>query len=102
MKAGRELGITVVAPFSLKLASGDSLIATAYLPELGAERGTLVFTSPFNVAPFFPFLKLSGYTCSTYGNPSLLEIYDVESYRDMFRDWGWTSLDNKKPSWMEH
>jgi hypothetical protein len=101
VRAGNDLGITVVAPFTLILDSGRKLSAEALLPELGAPQGTIVFQSSNDYWEIVGDIKKLGYTCSAFDEPSPEEAYDVESYREMFIDWGWTSKEKPKPEWMD-
>lgn len=100
LRAGDDLGIKVIVPFILLLKSGRKLSAEALLPELGAPNGTIVCKSTDDYLEILNEIKNEGYTCSSFGEPLSNEEYDVESYKEMFLDWGWTSKERPKPEWM--
>lgn len=101
LRAGDDLGITVIAPFALELKSGSELSAEALLPEFGAPNGTIVCRSPNSYMTVMDELKNEGYTCTSFDDPLPKEEYDLESYKEMLIDWGWTSKARSEPSWMK-
>ena len=100
LRAGSDLDITVIVPFALNLPSGRKLSAEALLPELGAPKGTIVCRFFNDYIDILDELKKLGYTCSSFDEPLPNEDYDLESYREMFADWSWTSKEKPKPDWM--
>jgi hypothetical protein len=99
LRAGRELGIRVIVPFELELDSG-TLSADALLPDLGNPKGTIVSHTYEDLHPFGNELGKLGYGVSVYGVPPPTEEYDVESYKEMFKEWGWASDEKRRPEWM--
>lgn len=100
LRAGQDLGISVIAPFALTLRSGNKFHAEALLPEFGALHGTIVCLSASAYLDVLDEIKEMGYTCSSFEEPLPNEDYDLESYKEMLLDWGWTSKEKPKPSWM--
>ncbi len=98
LRSGKELGIKVIVPFELSLASGKKLSAEALLPELGYPNGMIVSQSSTNYLAICDELKKLGYGLSVYAEPS--HAYNVENYKEMFSDWGWSGDKAKKPDWM--
>ena len=103
LRAGTELGIRVIFPFELSLGSGKKLLADALLPELGSPKGMIVSQSFAEFRDYEDELIKLGYGLSTYYEPSSHEEFDVESYKEMFIEWGWNGDKAKKPDWLvEH
>jgi hypothetical protein len=100
LRAGNELGIKVIVPFELSLASGKKLSAEALLPELSNPKGIIVSQSMTDFLAICDELKKLGYGLSVYAEPSSNEKYDVENYKEMFIEWGWSGDKAKKPDWM--
>jgi hypothetical protein len=100
-RAGSDLGLQVVIPFEITLKSGRRVVAEALLPELGAPRGTVVFRSFDDCLNIHNDLKDLGYTCSAFGEPQPNELYEVESYKEMFAEWGWMGPKDKRPLWFD-
>lgn len=100
IRAGEELGIRVIVPFELLMDSGRLLSADALLPDLGAPKGTIVLRSSDEVSRVAAELEKLGYTYSVFGEPLPGEEYDVDSYKEMFSDWGWAAESERKPRWM--
>jgi hypothetical protein len=42
-------------------------------------------------------LRKLGYGLSVYAEPGLHEKFDVENYKEMFIEWGWTGEKTKRP-----
>ena len=100
LRAGKELGIQVIVPFELKLGSGRKLSAEALLPELSNPKGMIVSQSSTNFLATCDELKKLGYGFSVYAEPSPHMDFDLESYKEMFIEWGWSGDKSKKPDWL--
>ncbi len=98
-RACRELGLKIIIPFELELESGKVVRAEALLPELGYLNGHLVSTNWEYVKWISEIALTKNYGLSIYGEPRNDNSFDLQSYIEMFSDWGWNS-DEKKPSWM--
>lgn len=100
-RSAAELGIRIVSPFNTKLPSGFELTAEALFPDVGAPNGTVVVESNDSVAAIGRELKQMNYTLSSFGAPRENEEIDLESYKEMFREWGWCSTEIQPPSWFD-
>jgi hypothetical protein len=98
VRAANDLGLEVKVPFEVILPSGQKVMAEVLLPQLGAPKGMLVFQS--DVWDISGALEKLGFACSMYDEPPPEEIFDLESYREMFSEWGWTADTPSKPKWM--
>ncbi len=101
IRAGNELGLRVIIPFSLKLPSGQMLSAEALLPELGFSNGMIVSQSSDDFHNYGKELEKLGYGMSVYDEPLPSEEFDLASYVEMFSDWGWGNTNERKPDWMK-
>lgn len=100
MRAARELGLTITAPFRCDVDDETEVWAVAHLPELGGVNGTLVFTSDQFDRRVFGFLKGRGFACSSFDEPLDSEEYDIQGCRELFADWGWSSARRDAPPWI--
>jgi len=46
-------------------------------------------------------LQNMGYGYSVLDDPLHSEEFDLESYVEMFSDWGWGNVNERKPDWMD-
>jgi len=101
LRAGKELGLKVIAPFELTLPSGRKLVADVLLPDLGHPKGTIVTQSSDDWDNYRKELRTLGYGISSYGEPPPSEDFDLEGYAEMFSEWGWGNVNERKPDWMK-
>lgn len=101
-RAAEQLGIRVEIGFIATLSNGSKLTSQALFPDLGSALGTLVFSSQDAVdRATRGDLVAQGYGISTFSEPLPQEVFDVDSYAEMFAEWGWTGTAREKPTWME-
>jgi hypothetical protein len=89
LRAAKELGIRIVVGYAIPLPDGNSLLCQALFPDLGGALGTIVLASLD--APDIEIrriLKDKGYSTSTFAAPLPNEEFDLESYQEMFAEWG--------------
>jgi hypothetical protein len=99
-RACAELGLRAELDFTLQLAAVPLLTAIARVSNLGAPKGMLIFGDGEHIRPFETRLLSEGYGFSVLEEPPADEKFDVEVFRVMFRDWGWTGELSAKPDWM--
>lgn len=100
-RACRELGLIIVTPFSLYLRDGVRIDAIALLPQLGAQKGMIVLGDVSDLSELASDIVSMGYGYSIMGEPAPSEEFDLESFRDVFLDWGWVAVPGQeKPRWM--
>jgi hypothetical protein len=100
-RAAKELGIEIIVGFVIRLPDGSSFTTQALLPNLGADKGTVVIDSSFEVNLFAErYLLEQGFTISSFSAPLQNEIFDLDGYAEMFSEWGWTGDESLKPEWM--
>jgi len=96
----QELGLRIVAPFLLTVREGIQIEAQALLPQLGAPNGMIVVKHHDELRGVAPELPTMGYGYSVLEEPLPSEGYDLESHIEMFTDWGWGNMNERKPGWM--
>jgi hypothetical protein len=100
-RAAQELGVRVFLAYVAVLSNGRQIPTQALFSDLGGTFGTIVFDS--TDVPDLESerdLVAQGYSISTYLQPPPTEEFDLESYAEMFSEWGWTSNEMQKPAWM--
>jgi hypothetical protein len=93
-EAGTDLGIKVVAPFSLTTSGGDSVLYEAYLADFGSSKGTIggsLARDDGNMR------KLQGYSSSDLSDR--YRKYDRDLFIDTLKDWQWFGEEGKEPPW---
>lgn len=99
-RACGDLALGIVTPFELVTDCGAEIKAVALLPQLGAPRGMLIFHDSSELMDRGAVLVEMGYGYSVLDGRGVDE-FDLESYKEMFRDWGWgRPEDPDAPSWM--
>jgi hypothetical protein len=86
--------------FYLALDDDQGIGAVARIANLGAPNGMLVFSSYDEVCSLKEKLLDAGYGFSVLDEPGPDEEYDLESFKTVFRDWGWAGPLGQKPPWM--
>jgi hypothetical protein len=59
----------------------------------------LIVRSYEEVQDMLEQLKQAGYGFSVLDEPHPGEDFDLESFREMFLDWGWAADESRKPAW---
>lgn len=98
LAAGRDLGITIVVPFSIEDNSGEVVGYAAFLPDFGGPRGTLVYDyrEPQHRSAA---ASRAGYFCSGL-NPDVYCPYNRDVYVEALADWGWFGPESARPTWL--
>lgn len=84
------LGLRADIGFSIVLSDGYELHTIARIRDVEAENGMLVVCNYDEVQPYEDELAQAGYGYSVLDEPLANEIFDPETYKDMFIDWGWS------------
>lgn len=100
-RAAKELGLRIVVGYAARLQNGSAVTAQALFPDLGGALGTIVFDSADTCdAETRRALVAKGFSISTFSQPLGSEDFDLDSYAEMFEEWGWTNDEHRKPDWM--
>ena len=98
--AGRDLGVEVVAPYSVELPSGARVDAVVLVGHFGGPVGMLVVTDYAQVRHLLRELEDAGFGFAVLEEPDESEPFVLEEYADMLRDWTWTGKDGDVPAWL--
>jgi hypothetical protein len=94
IRAGEDLGIRVVAPFSLATESGETIIYEAHILDFGGPKGTVIGNKD---SDWDSLRRDRGYYSSNL-YPSYRR-YDRQHFIDTLNDWVWFGQKGKEPSW---
>lgn len=98
--ACQELGLSIVVPFPCTVGDGIQINAQALLPQLGAPNGMIIVNHYDELHGMASDLSAMGYGYSVLDEPLPSEDYDLGSHIEMFSDWGWSNVNERKPDWM--
>lgn len=97
LQACDALGLRADFAFVVDFGDGHELRAVARIRNLGASNGMLVVRSYDDVRPYAEALAQAGYGYSVLDEPRSDEAFDVDSFREMFLDWGWVGSEADRP-----
>ncbi len=98
LEAGHDLGVEVIAPYTVELEFSEAFTVDALLPELGHDRGMLVAQSSNFYRGLENSLVQAGYGYTSYDEPHAHERYDPVAYAEMFREWRWNATNSHRPA----
>jgi hypothetical protein len=99
-RACSALGLHAELGFRLVLPDSREIVAVARIAHLGAPNGMLLFRTYDEVRDCTRSLVEAGYGYSIIDEPRPDEEFDLISFEEMFRDWGWSGELGRKPHWM--
>lgn len=99
-RAGKDLGLQIVAPFKLDLGHGSEILAPLLVRYFGGRNGTIVVTEYATVEPHVERLRQLGYGFSTLSEPTNDDSYDRSIFIEMLSEWEWTGDPAQKPHWI--
>jgi hypothetical protein len=94
LEAAADLGISVIAPFSLKNATGEVIAYEAHILDFGGPMGTVVGGLEDDVGDA---RRQSGFFLSNLANS--YQKYDPQLFIDTLNDWQWFGEKGKEPCW---
>ena len=101
-RSAEELGVRIVVGHVVHLPNGMAFPTQALFPDLGGALGMLVLNSADTLDVLTRnALTDQGFSISAFSEPLPNEEFDIGGYAEMFAEWGWTSDDRPKPTWMD-
>lgn len=97
LKACGSLGLKADMAYVVNIGDGHEVRAIARIRGLGAEHGMLVVRSYDEVRPFTDKLTRAGYGYSVLDEPRAEELFSLDSFKEMFLDWGWFGAEKDHP-----
>lgn len=101
LEAARLLSLEVEAPCSVALPLDATVEAEVLVRHVGASRGMVIVRRYDDVRGRTRDLQAAGYGFSVMSDPRLSEGFDLQSYVDVLRDWGWSGDPARTPVWMK-
>jgi hypothetical protein len=94
LQAGKDLGIRVIAPFTVKTTENELVTYEAHILDFGGPKGTVVgvMGEALNDCG-----AAEGYYCSNLA-PSY-RSYGRQHFTDTLNDWGWYGPQEYRPPW---
>ena len=92
------LGLHADFAFVVDVGDGREVCAVARINNLGAKNGMLVVRNYDDVQPYTETLARAGYGYSVLDEPRVDEVFDLDSFQEMFLDWGWAGSEADRPS----
>jgi hypothetical protein len=99
-RACHDVGLSIVVPFGLIMRDGIQVNAQAFLPQLGGPNGMIIVNCYDDLFGTSNELESMGYGYSVLDEPLPSEEYELESFIEIFSDWGWGNVTEAKPDWM--
>jgi hypothetical protein len=99
VKACRELGLSCRLLPEIELSSAQKLVPLAAISDVGGKNGMLIFARYSEIEPFLDEVRNCGFGFSVLSEPGRNETFDLERYKEMFRDWGWSGAADNRPAW---
>ena len=96
LEAAKDLGIRVVAPFSLEITPGEATVYEAHVLDFGGPKGAVVGILEDD-PPWKDIRKTYGYYGSNLG-PQYRQ-YKRQLFIDTLNDWRWFGALQEQPSW---
>jgi len=97
--ACRQLKLQVDFDFQVTLDDGHKVKAAARVRDVGAKNGMLVVSDFEDIKNSVDSIINAGYGYSVIDEPGPSMQFDLESYAEMFRDWGWSGGKGREPDW---
>lgn len=90
------LGLRLDLEFVITI-DGVEIKTVALIHEIGGPNGMLVLTSYDR--EYADKLVELGYGYSVMSEQSENTVFDLDSWIEVFNDWGWSGEEGKEPSW---
>lgn len=97
LQACKAFGLQADFDFVLDVDDAHRIRPIARIRNLGARNGMLIFRNYDDVRSYAEGLARAGYGYSTLDEPSANETFDLESFKEMFIEWGWSGSDADRP-----
>lgn len=98
-EAANDLGIRVVAPYLLRLPSGEEVACEAFIPDFGSTRGAIVLSEETERRERRALGKGDDLWTSVHPVKGTPRKYDRAAFIDELTDFGWFGQAEEAPSW---
>ena len=97
-QACAKLGLAVDFDRTISLNAHLNITVPAYIVYLGGKNGMLIFTDMAIAWSNRMAIRAAGYGYTVLEDRPIGHVLDMDSFKDMFRDWGWSGPAELKPS----
>jgi hypothetical protein len=97
-----DLGLVLLERHSVRMESGDVVVALMLVKNFGGIAGTLIFNDHSLVSKHLPQLVQLGFGYSILEEPRENAVYNKENIIEILSEWGWTGPANESPNWIHH
>jgi hypothetical protein len=87
--ACKKLKIICRKNYIVKINDSKEIEADYFIEGVGGSRGMLIFSNFNRISHFTNELIILGYGYTVYSEKGMAGDFDLENFREMFRDWGW-------------
>ncbi len=94
------MGIKIEAPFHLPLKDGSFLRFDVLVKDFGSKLGMLITTDNNRLKAAQDELNDFEYGYSVMSNYSDNDIYDINEFKYVLKDWGWFGDPDLYPAWL--
>lgn len=101
LQACNALELHVDFSFVVDVGGGKKIQALACIRNLGAEKGMLIFRDFDNMRLYAEKLVVLGYGYSVLDEPLPGEVFNLDDFIELFRDWGWSGDIADCPAWFK-
>jgi hypothetical protein len=98
-RAADSLGLVVERDYEVVLPGHPKTHVAARVLNVGGRMGMLIFERYEDAKHLADQLVGAGYGYTVLDQPRPNEAFDLESYREMAADWGWSGPIDSKPNW---
>lgn len=102
--AADKLNLRIIIEPIVKLKTGKKIRFEACFPDLSNEKGIYVIQWDDGskiTKTEREELRGMGIGVSTFDAPRDNEIFNINDYKEMFTEWGWSGNMSDQPSWMK-
>ena len=99
-RGAKELGVLIKFNYSVMIDDERCAVAIAYFPDFGGKKGILIFTEYDEIKPFWRDIIEKGFGFSVLDEVHNLKRFNLDAFRSMLLDWGWSGKKEVKPSWI--
>jgi len=100
LEAAAQLGLQVVAPYTLELPGGVQVEVDLLLKSFGGSDGMLLVTDDARLEPHLSAIDWERFGFTTVPEPAPGEALDIEAVIEVLREWGWSGALADRPAWL--
>ena len=96
VRACKQYGLQIDIQPVIAMGSDVKIQPIAHIHSIGGKNGMLIVGNYGEVKSILDALSQAGYGFSVLDEPRSKDVFDAESFKEMFTDWGWTEVSNPR------